>query len=68
MSEENRWLTIGIEEEFQIVDQEGHLRSHIDTLLEQATPTLGVLKGIASPEVFRKITFDNGARLFKVPA
>ncbi|HYY46227.1 MAG TPA: carboxylate-amine ligase [Candidatus Angelobacter sp.] len=35
------WLTIGIEEEFQIVDREGHLRSHIDTLLEQATPTLG---------------------------
>ena len=35
------WLTIGIEEEFQIVDQEGQLRSHIDTLLEQATPTLG---------------------------
>lgn len=35
------WLTIGIEEEFQIVDQEGHLRSHIDTLLEQATPALG---------------------------
>jgi carboxylate-amine ligase len=35
------WLTIGIEEEFQIVDQQGQLRSHIDTLLEQATPTLG---------------------------
>ncbi len=35
------WLTIGIEEEFQIVDQEGHLRSHIDTLLQQASPALG---------------------------
>ncbi|HVH62635.1 MAG TPA: carboxylate-amine ligase [Candidatus Dormibacteraeota bacterium] len=41
MSVEDSWLTIGIEEEFQIVDQEGHLRSHIDTLLEQATPALG---------------------------
>ena len=26
------WLTIGIEEEFQIVDSEGELRAHIDTL------------------------------------
>jgi carboxylate-amine ligase len=41
VSNEPPWLTIGIEEEFQIVDQQGHLRSHIDTLLEQATPTLG---------------------------
>ncbi len=35
------WLTIGIEEEFQIVDREGQLRSHIDTLLKTATPLLG---------------------------
>ena len=41
MSEEERWLTIGIEEEFQIVDSQGQLRSHIDTLLEQAVPALG---------------------------
>src|SRR2546423_2831874 len=41
VTEENRWLTIGIEEEFQIVEEQGHLRSHIDTLLEQATPSLG---------------------------
>jgi carboxylate-amine ligase len=41
VSEEERWLTIGIEEEFQIVDSQGQLRSHIDTLLEQAVPALG---------------------------
>src|SRR5918911_1001352 len=41
MSDQAPWLTIGIEEEFQIVDEQGHLRSHIDTLLQQATPTLG---------------------------
>ena len=34
-------LTIGIEEEFQIVDAEGHLKSHIDTLLTAARPHLG---------------------------
>lgn len=34
-------LTIGIEEEFQIVDADGQLRSHIDTLLKAATPRLG---------------------------
>ncbi len=37
----DRWLTIGVEEEFQIVDQNGQLRSHIETLLAQATPLLG---------------------------
>ena len=41
MSDEERWLTIGIEEEFQIVDSQGQLRSHIDTLLQQAGPALG---------------------------
>ena len=34
-------LTIGIEEEFQIVDGEGHLKSHIETLLTAARPHLG---------------------------
>src|SRR5919197_2483050 len=34
-------LTIGVEEEFQIVDGEGQLRSHIDTLMKTATPLLG---------------------------
>ena len=34
-------LTIGIEEEFQIVDGEGQLKSHIDTLLTAARPHLG---------------------------
>jgi uncharacterized protein len=33
-----------------------------------ARETLGVLKAAASPEVFRKITWENGAKLFKVPA
>ena len=36
-----RWLTLGVEEEFQIVDREGALRSHIETLLAQAGPHLG---------------------------
>jgi carboxylate-amine ligase len=35
------WLTIGIEEEFQIVDAQGQLRSNIDTLLAAAEPILG---------------------------
>jgi carboxylate-amine ligase len=34
-------LTIGIEEEFQIVDAEGQLRSHIETLLAAAGGRLG---------------------------
>ena len=34
-------LTIGIEEEFQIVDADGELRAHIDAVMEAATPTLG---------------------------
>jgi carboxylate-amine ligase len=34
-------LTIGIEEEFQIVDGDGQLKSHIDTLLTAARPLLG---------------------------
>jgi carboxylate-amine ligase len=36
-----RDLTIGIEEEFQIVDGEGELKAHIDTLLESARPLFG---------------------------
>lgn len=34
-------LTIGVEEEYQIIDATGELRSHIDTLLAAATPRLG---------------------------
>lgn len=30
------WLTIGIEEEFQIVDGDGELRAHIDAVMEKA--------------------------------
>jgi carboxylate-amine ligase len=36
-----RLLTIGVEEEYQIIDSTGELRSHIDTLLAAATPHLG---------------------------
>ena len=35
------WLTIGIEEEFQIVDHDGQLRSHIDELFALLQGTLG---------------------------
>jgi glutamate---cysteine ligase / carboxylate-amine ligase len=34
-------LTIGVEEEYQIIDASGELHSHIDTLLAAATPKLG---------------------------
>ena len=34
-------LTIGVEEEYQIIDAHGELHSHIDTLLAAATPKLG---------------------------
>jgi glutamate---cysteine ligase / carboxylate-amine ligase len=40
---EGGWLTLGVEEEYQIVDAEGRLRAHIDTLMEAATPKLGEL-------------------------
>ena len=33
-----------------------------------ARETLALLKRLASPETFRAITFDNGVRLFKIPA
>ncbi|HEX6348524.1 MAG TPA: carboxylate-amine ligase [Candidatus Dormibacteraeota bacterium] len=41
MSADPRLLTIGVEEEYQIIDAQGDLRSHIDTLLAAATPRLG---------------------------
>lgn len=34
-------LTVGVEEEYQIIDSSGDLRSHIDTLLAAAAPRLG---------------------------
>ena len=34
-------LTIGVEEEYQIIDSSGELHAHIDTLLAKATPKLG---------------------------
>ena len=37
------WLTLGVEEEYQIVDAEGRLRAHIDTLMAEAEPRLGEL-------------------------
>jgi predicted TIM-barrel fold metal-dependent hydrolase len=33
-----------------------------------ARETLGVLQRLASPEVFRQVTWENGVKLFKVPA
>ena len=36
-----KWLTIGIEEEYQIVDNSGELRPHISTLLAQHGQDLG---------------------------
>jgi carboxylate-amine ligase len=36
-------LTLGIEEEYQIVDAEGRLRAHIDMLMAEAEPRLGEL-------------------------
>lgn len=33
-----------------------------------ARATLGLLKGLTSPEVFRQITWENGRRMFKVEA
>jgi carboxylate-amine ligase len=35
------WLTVGVEEEYQIIDVEGELHAHIDTLLAKAAPKLG---------------------------
>ena len=32
-----------------------------------ARETLGLLKSLSSPEVFRRITYENGVKLFKVP-
>jgi glutamate---cysteine ligase / carboxylate-amine ligase len=50
---ETRWLTIGIEEEFQIVDAETReLRAHIDAVLEEATPALGEL---VKPEMMQSV-------------
>jgi len=34
-------LTLGVEEEYQIIDAQGELRSHIETLLAAAAPRLG---------------------------
>ena len=34
-------LTVGVEEEYQIIDSSGALHSHIDTLLAAAAPKLG---------------------------
>jgi len=34
-------LTVGVEEEYQIIDESGELHSHIDTLLRAAAPKLG---------------------------
>jgi glutamate---cysteine ligase / carboxylate-amine ligase len=41
IQENGAMLTIGVEEEYQIIDATGELRSHIDTLLAAAAPRLG---------------------------
>ncbi|MFN2589854.1 MAG: carboxylate-amine ligase [Actinomycetota bacterium] len=47
------WLTIGIEEEFQIVDAETReLRAHIDAVMEETTPKLGEL---VKPEMMQSV-------------
>jgi glutamate---cysteine ligase / carboxylate-amine ligase len=47
------WLTVGIEEEFQIVDAETReLKAHIDAVLEAAGPTLGEL---VKPEMMQSV-------------
>ena len=48
-------LTIGIEEEFQIIDADGELKAHIDTLLGQPRHRLLSLRrgGRASVELPR---------------
>jgi carboxylate-amine ligase len=62
VTEPPSWLTIGIEEEFQIVDANGELRAHIDELLEAATPLMGeVVKAEfvqSSVEIGTKICAD----------
>jgi glutamate---cysteine ligase / carboxylate-amine ligase len=56
---EERWLTIGIEEEFQIVDERGELKSHVDVLLEATRSTLGET---VKPE-FVKSTVEIGTKI-----
>ncbi|HWC32949.1 MAG TPA: carboxylate-amine ligase [Actinomycetota bacterium] len=43
---EERWLTIGIEEEFQIVDRDGELRAAIDEILAETQSTDGLTEAI----------------------
>ena len=42
-------LTIGIEEEFQIIDADGELKAHIDTLLGQPRRLLILRRGRHAP-------------------
>src|SRR2546421_252009 len=66
-------LTLGVEEEYQIVDAEGRLRAHIDMLMAEAEPRLGELVkpeflqsevdvGIPDPDL--RIEIVNEARYF----
>src|SRR5919201_4067762 len=41
LNSDPRLLTLGVEEEYQIIDASGQLRSQIETLLAAATPKLG---------------------------
>jgi carboxylate-amine ligase len=44
----DEWLTLGIEEEYQIVDASGELRSHIDSLLRAAAEETVVAERVRS--------------------
>jgi glutamate---cysteine ligase / carboxylate-amine ligase len=52
---EDGWLTIGIEEEFQIIDERGELRAHIDAVMEaaEAEPSLGEMD--VKPEMLQSV-------------
>lgn len=58
---EDGWLTIGIEEEFQMVDGEGQLRAHIDTLMAAAEREPD-LSGMVKPEMLQS-TVEIGTRV-----
>jgi carboxylate-amine ligase len=49
----DRWLTIGIEEEYQIVDATGELRPHIETLLSAAAGES--VAGALRPEMIQSV-------------
>ena len=49
------WLTIGIEEEFQIVDAEGDLRAHIDEVMAAAMNEVDIGPEDVKPEMLQSV-------------